>query len=257
MLPDVDPPSASRIGGLSQDPIRNEVLVEDSIVSCLKCEKTIHTSGKTDVKRISYRITKKSLKLMWFNSTGKEFNKVSLHSLATALRIRYCSEETAVGSLLDGCYEDFCSMMTLKAANRSCTVLSTQWTNGSDSLDAPYFDSDIKCVMAKLPFVTVAAVVTDNTATTFLVWSKLVQKCPEVLFLLCIFNALHLVVKYLVQSLPWSGKLDENSCKLVRFVASQLLWFDLKRLLHMEGISALVLPADTRWNLLKMLRSIN
>ncbi|KAG2853377.1 hypothetical protein PC113_g14219 [Phytophthora cactorum] len=125
--------------------------------------------------------------------------------------------------------------MMLKIANRRCTVVTDTWTDingkavinyvlvfedmtvvfesvysGSDSHDAPYLASDIERVMAKLSFVTVAAVVTDNTATNQL--------------------------------------LEENCRKLVRFFKkNQQLWYELKRLQHMEGKPALILPADTRW----------
>ncbi|KAG2886416.1 hypothetical protein PC129_g10080 [Phytophthora cactorum] len=132
--------------------------------------------------------------------------------------------------------------MMLKIANRRCTVVTDTWTDingkavinyvlvfedmtvvfesvysGSDSHDAPYLASDIERVMAKLSFVTVAAVVTDNTATNQL-------------------------------RLPWLRKLEENCRKLVRFFKkNQQLWYELKRLQHMEGKPALILPADTRW----------
>ncbi|KAG3061829.1 hypothetical protein PC121_g12815 [Phytophthora cactorum] len=136
--------------------------------------------------------------------------------------------------------------MMLKIANRRCTVVTDTWTDingkavinyvlvfedmtvvfesvysGSDSHDAPYLASDIERVTAKLSFVTVAAVVTDNTATNQLVWSKLQQKHPKIFFHGCISHALHLT--------------------------NQQLWYELKRLQHMEGKPALILPADTRW----------
>ncbi|KAG3074021.1 hypothetical protein PI124_g14090 [Phytophthora idaei] len=140
--------------------------------------------------------------------------------------------------------------MMLKIANRRCTVVTDTWTdiNGSDSHDAPYLASDIERVMAKLSFVTVAAVVTDNTATNQLVWSKLQQKHPKIFFHGCISHALHLTVKDLVQRLPWLRKLEENCRKLVRFFKkNQQLWYELKRLQHIEGKPALIFPADTRW----------
>ncbi|KAE9014137.1 hypothetical protein PF005_g2525 [Phytophthora fragariae] len=45
---------APRRGGRPQDPVWDQVLVDDGIVSCLKCEKIIHTSGKTHVERVRY-----------------------------------------------------------------------------------------------------------------------------------------------------------------------------------------------------------
>ncbi|RAW38305.1 hypothetical protein PC110_g5494 [Phytophthora cactorum] len=60
--PVVDPLPPDRRGGRPQDPIWDEVLVEDGIVSCLKCEKIIHTSGKTHVERVRYHFEKKCSK---------------------------------------------------------------------------------------------------------------------------------------------------------------------------------------------------
>ncbi|KAG3074027.1 hypothetical protein PI124_g14091 [Phytophthora idaei] len=90
------------------------MLVEDGIVSCLKCEKIIHTSGKTHVERVRYHFDKKCSKrlktplitsvfrpamtpakvrefhklfAMWLYSTGMAFNKAAHHTLAAALRL--------------------------------------------------------------------------------------------------------------------------------------------------------------------------
>ncbi|KAG3027974.1 hypothetical protein PC120_g5128 [Phytophthora cactorum] len=272
--PVVDPLPPDRRGGRPQDPIWDEVLVEDGIVSCLKCEKIIHTSGKTHVERVRYHFEKKCSKrlntplitsvfrpamtpakvrefhklfAMWFNSTGMTYNKAARHTLAAALHLLTPSDivptrQQLAGDLLNVCYDDFRSKMMLKIANWRCTVVTDTWTDingkaginyvlafedmtvffesvysGSDSHDAPYLASDIERVMAKLSFVTVAAVVTDNTATNQLVWSKLQQKHPKIFFHGCISHALHLTVKDLVQRLPWLGKLEENCRKLARF----------------------------------------
>ncbi|KAE8906081.1 hypothetical protein PF005_g5155 [Phytophthora fragariae] len=72
----------------------------------------------------------------------------------------------------------------------------------SNSHDALFLASDIFRVMAKLDFVTIAAVVTDNTATNRLVWSTLQQQKPKIFFQGCISHTLHLVVKDLVDRLP-------------------------------------------------------
>ncbi|KAE9128207.1 hypothetical protein PF007_g5344 [Phytophthora fragariae] len=53
---------APRRGGRPQDPVWDQVLVDDGIVSCLKCEKIIHTSGKTHVERVRYHFEKKCAK---------------------------------------------------------------------------------------------------------------------------------------------------------------------------------------------------
>ncbi|KAG2762133.1 hypothetical protein PC129_g936 [Phytophthora cactorum] len=198
---------------------------------------------------------------MWFYSTGMAFNKAAHHTLAAALRLLTPSDivptrQQLAGDLLNVCYDDFRSKMILKIANRRCTVVADTWTDingnavinyvlvfedmtvffesvysGSDSHDAPYLASDIERVMAKLSFVTVAAVVTDNTATNQLAWSKLQQKHPKIFFHGCISHALHLTVKDLVQCLPWLGKLEENCRKLVRFFEkNQQLWYELKNM---------------------------
>ncbi|ETL88962.1 hypothetical protein L917_12021 [Phytophthora nicotianae] len=60
-----DEPSAQqavRRGGRPYDPVWDQVLVEDGIVSCLKCGKIIHTSGKTHVERVRYHFEKKCTK---------------------------------------------------------------------------------------------------------------------------------------------------------------------------------------------------
>ncbi|KAG3194285.1 hypothetical protein PC128_g9498 [Phytophthora cactorum] len=303
--PVVDPQPPVRRGGRPQDPIWDEVLVEDGIVSCLKCVKIIHTSGKGHVERVRYHFDKKCSKrlktplvtsvfrpamtpakvcefhklfAMWFYSTGMAFNKAAHHTLAAALRLLTLSDivptrQQLAGDLLNVWYDDFRSKMMLKIADRRCTGVTDTWTDingkavinyglvfedmtvffesvysGSDLHDAPYLASDIERVMAKLSFVMVAAVVTDNTATNQLVWSKLQQKHPTIFFHGCISHALHLTVKDLVQRLPWLGKLEENCRKLVRFFKkNQQRWYELKQLQHMEGKLALVLPADTRW----------
>ncbi|KAG3096742.1 hypothetical protein PI124_g15512 [Phytophthora idaei] len=206
------------------------------------------------------------------------FNKAAHHTLAAALRLLTLSDivptrQQLAGDLLNVWYDDFRSKMMLKIANRRCAGVTDTWTDingkavtnyglvfedmtvffesvysGSDSHDAPYLASDIERVMAKLSFVMVAAVVTDNTATNQLVWSKLQQKHPKIFFHGCISHALHLTVKDLVQRLPWLGKLEENCRKLVRFFKKNpQRWYELKRLQHMEGKPALVLPTHTRW----------
>lgn len=54
-------------------PIRNEILVKDGVVSCLKCEKIIHTSGKTHVERVRYHFSKKCAKRLRLLSSPLSF----------------------------------------------------------------------------------------------------------------------------------------------------------------------------------------
>ncbi|OWY98602.1 Transposase, partial [Phytophthora megakarya] len=125
--------------------------------------------------------------------------------------------------------------------------LETVYT-GSTSPDAVVLVGDLSRILAKLPFLTVAAVVTDNTATNRLVWRKMQREHPKIFFHGCVSHTLHLVVKDLVHRLPCLKKLEDDCRKIVHFFMNNWqLWSELKRLQRMEGKNVLVLPADTRW----------
>ncbi|ETI56823.1 hypothetical protein F443_00785, partial [Phytophthora nicotianae P1569] len=184
---------------------------------------------------------------LWFYTTGMAFKKVEHKTLATALQVLTPSailpnRQQLATSLLDASYEDFRSRLMLKVKGKKVTlttdgctdvngkavinyVLLTEDTTvflefvytGSESHETPYLASNTLRVMEQLDFVSIAAVVTDNTATNQPVWSTLQQKKPMVFFYGCISHA------------------------------HNLLLFELRRHQSMEGKVSLVLPADTRW----------
>ncbi|OWZ20310.1 hypothetical protein PHMEG_0005280 [Phytophthora megakarya] len=65
-----------------------------------------------------------------------------------------------------------------------------------------FLAGDLSRVLVKLPFLTVAAVVTDNTGTNRLVWTKMQREHPKVFFHGCVSHTLYLVVKDFVHRLP-------------------------------------------------------
>ncbi|KAE9046492.1 hypothetical protein PR001_g4544 [Phytophthora rubi] len=243
---------APRRGGRPQDPVWDQVLVDDGIVSCLKCEKIIHISAPASVREFQLRFA------LWFYTTGMAFQKAEHNSLVDALRVLtpftvVPNRHQLVTTLLDMCYDDLRSKLMLSAKGKRVTLTTDGYPTPTGRL------SSTTCCSLRHPpcpdqldFVTIAAVVTDNTATNRLVWSTLQQQKPNIFFHGCISHTLHLAVKDLVGRLPWLGKLTKNCRKLVRFLKkSQQLWYQLKRLQCMEGKSSLGLPTGTLWGTIK------
>ncbi|KAG6615117.1 Amino Acid/Auxin Permease (AAAP) Family [Phytophthora cinnamomi] len=179
------------------------------------------------------------------------FNKISHPTLAAALSLLQPgsfvpTRQQLATSLLDSCYEDYRLRMAHELSGQPCTLTTDAWTDvtgkavlnyvaicgektfflesvytGAVSHDATFLASDIERVIHDYSWLTVSAVVTDNTPT----------------------NKLDLVAK-----LKWLNKLESDCRTVVRFLKkSQQLWYELRRLQKAEGKSALVLPADTRW----------
>ncbi|KAG2958916.1 hypothetical protein PC119_g26868 [Phytophthora cactorum] len=98
--------------GRRKDPVWDDVIVADDIVSCKKCEKIIHQLGKTHVERVRDHFKRKCPKrpvsktitaclppalgpvkiaafqrqfALWFYSTGMAFNKVNHATLVKDL----------------------------------------------------------------------------------------------------------------------------------------------------------------------------
>ncbi|RAW29573.1 hypothetical protein PC110_g14067 [Phytophthora cactorum] len=188
------------------------------------------------------------------------FNKVNHATLVKALAalnlgaVLHTARELAT-TLLDSSYGEFKLVMVHRVKGKKSTLVIDAWTDvngksvinyvricgddtylletvytGSTLHSASYLAADIKRVIEVIKFASIAAVVTDNTATNQLVWQTLQADYPKVFFHGCISHVLHLVVKDLVARLPWLKKLEENCRKLL-----------------LEGMNALVLPADTRW----------
>ncbi|ETN05818.1 hypothetical protein PPTG_13193 [Phytophthora nicotianae INRA-310] len=202
------------------------------------------------------------------------FKKVEHKTLARALKVLtpstiLPSRQQLATSLLDASYEDFRSRLMLKVKVKKVTLTTDGCTDvngkavinyvllaedttiflesvytGSESHDAPYLASDILRVMELLDFVSIVAVVADNTATNQLVRSTLQQKKPKVFFHGCIFHALHLVVKDLVGRLPWLGQLATDCRKLVRFLKkTDTRWGTIERCFSTIHDSAKILHA--------------
>ncbi|KAE9039058.1 hypothetical protein PR001_g7679 [Phytophthora rubi] len=137
---------APRRGGRPQDPVWDQVLVDDGIVSCLKCEKIIHTSGKTHVERVRYHFEKKSALApakvqefqlrfaLWFYTTDMAFQKAEHNSLVDALRVLTSSDivpnrHQLATTLLDMCYDDLRSKLMLLAKGKRVTLRTDGYTD--------------------------------------------------------------------------------------------------------------------------------
>ncbi|EGZ17490.1 hypothetical protein PHYSODRAFT_331461 [Phytophthora sojae] len=73
-----------------KDPVWNDVVVADDVVSCKKCERIIHLLGETHVERVRDHFKRKGSKrpfALWFYSTGMTFNKVNHATLVKAMAI--------------------------------------------------------------------------------------------------------------------------------------------------------------------------
>ncbi|KAG6596103.1 uncharacterized protein IUM83_18617 [Phytophthora cinnamomi] len=297
--------SGKRKVGLRTDPVWDNVIVDEGIVSCKRCEKIIHHMGKTHVERVRYHMEKKCIKhprnqlipscfspalsaeaidtfqkgfALWFYSTGMAFNKISHPTLAAALSLLQPgsfvpTRQQLATSLLNSCYEDYRLRMAHELSGQPCTLTTDAWTDmtgkavlnyvaicgektfflesvytGAVSHDAAFLASDIERVIHDYSWLTVSAVVTDNTPTNKLVWKSLQPKYPRTFFHGCASHVIHLAVKDLVTKLKWLNKLESDCRTVVRLLKKrQQLWYELRRLQKAEGKSALVLPADTRW----------
>jgi hypothetical protein len=133
----------------------------DGVVSCKKCERIIHTSGKTHVGRARYHFAKKCAKraytpaittsfrpaishvkvarfqrqfALWFYSTGMAFKKAAHPNLASALgeltpTAVVPSRKQLGTTLLDICYDEARSATMLKLRGKRCTLVSDAWTD--------------------------------------------------------------------------------------------------------------------------------
>ncbi|KAE9014138.1 hypothetical protein PF011_g8188 [Phytophthora fragariae] len=185
------------------------------------------------------------------------FQKAEHNSLMDALRVItpfavVPNRHQLATTLLDMCYDDLRSKLMLSAKGKRVTLTTDGYPTPTGRL------SSTTCCSLRHPpcpdqldFVTIAAVVTDNTATNRLVWSTLQQQKPNIFFHGCISHTVHLAVKDLVGRLPWLGKLTKDCRKLVRFLKSQQLWYQLKRLQCVEGKPSLGLPTETLWGTIK------
>ncbi|KAE9036227.1 hypothetical protein PR001_g8943 [Phytophthora rubi] len=149
----------TRRGGRLQDPVWNDVLISDGVVSCKKCEKIIHTSGKTHVERVRYHFAKKCPKraytpaittcfrpaispvkvaafqrkfALWFYSTRMAFNKAAHHTLVAALGELtptnvVPSRKQLASTLMKTCYEEARATVMHKLRDRNCTLVTDAW----------------------------------------------------------------------------------------------------------------------------------
>ncbi|RLN91956.1 hypothetical protein BBJ28_00018483 [Nothophytophthora sp. Chile5] len=239
--------------GRRTDPVWDDVIVDDGIVSCKRCEKIIHHMGKTHVERVRYHMEKKCIKrakttlittsfnpvlsaeaieafqqrfALWFYSTGMAFNKISHPSLTAALSLLHPgavvpSRQQLATSLLDSCYENFKLKIAHEFAETSCTLTTDAWT-----------DVNGKAV------INYVAICGKQTFYLESVYTGAVSHGADYLAS---------DIERVIHDYSWlkvAAVVTDNTAtnKLV-----QQLWFEIRRLQAAEGKRALVLPADTRW----------
>lgn len=157
--PQAQPPV--RRGGRPQDPIWDQVLVDDGIMSFLKCVKIVHISEKTHVESVRYYFDKKSAKrpkthlitsafrtallpakirefqlrfALWFYTTCMTFKEAEYKTLVAALQglipfdiipNRHQLATTLLDMILDG----FRSPLMLLVKGKKATLTTDAYTD--------------------------------------------------------------------------------------------------------------------------------
>lgn len=224
----------------------------------------------------------------WVYSTGMAFYKVEHEALLKALQLlnpgvqlpTYFQLST---TFLDRTYTKSLVWMQVELDGQTVTIVTDGWTDinglsvinyvavvgrktfflesvytGSQGHDAQFLSADIKRVVLKYDFLSVGAVVTDNTATNKAAWELLQQEFPRLFFHGCAYHALHLLVKDTVGKVTWLETLLV-SCKLIVtfFKTNHKLWSKLRSKLKSLKLRMLAMPGDTRWgSILSCLTSV-
>jgi hypothetical protein len=219
---------------------------------------------------------------LWVFSSGLAFYKVEHASLLEALQllapaVELPNRDELSNALLDRAY-DKSLKMPMAAMGKIVTVSSDGWTDvcgqavinymavcgklcyflesvytGNQSHTSDFLARDMQRVIEKYGFLDVGAVITDNTAANKAMWTALKLKFPRTFFHGCVCHALHLLVKDIVQRLPWFSQLQDVCKKLVVFFKSHhKLWSQLTTRLRGDGLRLLAKPGDTRWGSLQL-----
>jgi len=150
------------------------------------------------------------------------------------------------------------------------TVFLESVATGAQGHTSQWISDDIERVIAKYPHTHFAGAVTDNTSANKGAWEILKGRHPTMFFHGCVSHGLHLLVKdifaatktkkagHLEPTYPDGYPFEEMlqlavDCKdLVKFFNNHhAMKAKLKQMQHAEKLTALALPAPTRWGTLQ------
>ncbi|KAE9291857.1 hypothetical protein PF008_g25222 [Phytophthora fragariae] len=119
---------------------------------------------------------------------------------------------------------------------------------GTQSHATAFLVADVKRVLVKYKQLKFSNVITDNTAANKAMWEAMQSEYPKLFYHGCVCHALHLMVKDMLECLPWLKSLQDG-CKelVVHFKRNHKLWFMLRQKFKVKKLRAPVLPAVTRW----------
>ncbi|KAH9128828.1 hypothetical protein LEN26_007283 [Aphanomyces euteiches] len=152
---------APRRGGRQRDPVWENCIVDDNVVSCKRCEKIIHTYGYRHVERVRHHMEKNCLKRLrsqpitncfpvalshtslaeferrvasWVYKTGVSFNAISHPELAAALAtlhpdLQVPSDHSLRNRLLDDAYASSIANIENSLKGTMCSLTTDAWTD--------------------------------------------------------------------------------------------------------------------------------
>ncbi|OWZ02083.1 Transposase [Phytophthora megakarya] len=205
----------------------------------------------------------------WVYTTGMAFYKTEHHTLLEALQIlnpgiNVPSSYQLANSLLDLAYEKSINRLTVSLCGRVVTLETDGWTDmsgmavinymdvsgelsfflesaytGTQSHDTPFLVADAKRVLTKYKHLNLCSVITDNTAANKSMWEAMQPDYPKMFFHGCVSHALHLMVKDMVERLPWLKSMQDGCKELVVFFKrNHKLWFCLRQKLKEKNVFA-------------------
>lgn len=135
------------------------------------------------------------------------------------------------------------------AVTRKCTFFANSVHTKDMSHNEENMLEMVKDEITRLGgFTKIVGLCTDNTACNRAIWGRLERERPDFFAYGCVCHALHLLVKDMVDTLPWLRTLFDNILVIIKcFKNSHLLWSLLRDLQHAGGLRALALPGLTRW----------